>query len=68
MSSPLRGMVCPDCRGVRLLESRKTFYVSGKTVRYRRCTACGCMVKTEEKIVPHSPRTADQENTTPVLD
>jgi len=68
MSSPLRGMVCPDCRGVRLLEARKTFYVAGKTIRYRRCSACGCLVKTEEKIVPHSPRAAVPENTSLALD
>lgn len=40
-----KGAYCPSCRGVRLAVVKVLRVCPGRTVRFRRCTACGHRVK-----------------------
>jgi len=44
------GLYCPECRGFRLTVADTTRPAPGVVVRYRTCTACGCQVKTTERV------------------
>lgn len=46
-----KGVYCPSCRGVRLVVSKVTRPCPGVCRRYRRCSACGAKVVTEERAV-----------------
>lgn len=49
MSNP-RGFYCPSCRGHRLSVTTVKRPCPGLVVRYRRCTACGAKLITEERV------------------
>jgi transcriptional regulator NrdR family protein len=53
---PLKGLSCPECRGVRLTVYSSRRPGAGVKLRYRKCSACGCRVKTREVVVPIRPR------------
>lgn len=50
-SKPRRGLVCPRCPADRLAVADVVKPVSGATIRYCVCTACGLKLKTRETIV-----------------
>lgn len=45
-----KGFSCPDCRGVRLHTTHTTRPIVGMVRRYRKCSACGLRITTEERI------------------
>lgn len=45
-----KGIYCPSCRGVRFTVVTTRRPCPGLTVRYRRCTACGTKITTEDRI------------------
>ena len=48
------GFACPQCRGVRLFVYRTRRPCPGLVVRYRKCTACGHRIVTDER--PRAPK------------
>lgn len=50
--TPVKGIACPECRGVRLHVCKVVRPAPGRTVRYRKCTACGHRIVTEERVRP----------------
>jgi transcriptional regulator NrdR family protein len=50
-ATPLKGLHCPVCRGVRLAVSHTRNPAPGVRVRYQQCTACSTRVKTREVVV-----------------
>lgn len=48
---PVKGINCPDCHGVRMFVAITYNPCPGLVVRYRECTACGCRLVTEERVV-----------------
>jgi hypothetical protein len=55
-----KGIVCPACRGNRLIVTNSRAPKAGLRVRYVRCMACGCRLKTEERAVIVTPPTCDE--------
>lgn len=49
------GLVCEDCRGVRLHVCRTT-HRAGKVVRVLECSTCARRFRSEERIVSSHPR------------
>ena len=46
-----RGLYCPSCRGVRLTVRHTKTPCPGVKVRYRKCTTCERILKTQEVVV-----------------
>jgi DNA-directed RNA polymerase subunit RPC12/RpoP len=63
MSSNPKGLFCPECRGQRLVTTTTRRVCAGVTIRYRRCSACGFRIVTEEKLA--KGRSANNNRTTP---
>ena len=56
-----KGFYCPDCRGVRLAVTTTEKACPGLIVRYRRCSACGLRIVTEERVArTRRPRTKER--------
>ncbi len=50
MNANPKGIYCPECRGVRLAVIKVRRVCPGVTVRYRKCSACGARLVTEERV------------------
>lgn len=46
-----KGFSCPSCRGHRLHTTHTTRPIIGMIRRYRKCSACGHRITTEERVV-----------------
>lgn len=49
-TKPTRGFACPTCHGHRLQVYRTRKPRNGLVARYRKCSACGNRVVTEERL------------------